>query len=145
MPHFERSIEIAGSAAEIYQLISKMESFPKFMDNVVEVEIVQKKENSTITAWSAEIDGRSLEWKEKDIFRPDQNAIYFELIEGDLDKLVGQWQCHNQGELTELKLIIDFEYGVPMLSAIVTPVLEKKLISNSEEMLAAIKAKVEHS
>ncbi|MBM7623397.1 type II toxin-antitoxin system RatA family toxin [Sporohalobacter salinus] len=143
MPDIENSILIDGEMEEVYEVAKDMENYPQFMENIVEVKVVERGENTTITSWIAEVDDKRLTWKEKDIFDPENKHISYKLIEGDLKKFSGEWQFEEKNMGTKLRLTVNFEFGVPMLSAVVNPILKKKVISNSKAMLKAIKEEVE--
>jgi ribosome-associated toxin RatA of RatAB toxin-antitoxin module len=143
MPYVESSIEIKGDIEEVYKIASDMESYPQFMENVNSVEVLKREEDKTITAWVTEVDGRKLTWRERDIFDFQKNRIYYEQIEGDLKKFSGEWRFAEKDEITEVMLTVDFDFGIPMLAPLLNPILKKKVISNSESMLSAIKQKAE--
>ncbi|ADL12872.1 type II toxin-antitoxin system RatA family toxin [Acetohalobium arabaticum] len=143
MPDVENSILIDGEIGEVYEVAKDMESYPRFMENVVEVKVVKEGENTTITSWVAEVDGKRLAWKERDIFDPENKHIFYELVEGDLKKFSGEWKFEEKNRGTQLRLTVDFEFGISMLSSVVNPILKKKVMSNSQAMLEAIKEEVE--
>lgn len=143
MPDIENSILIDGDIEEVYEVAKDMESYPQFMENVVEVKVVNRGKNTTVTSWVAEVDGKRLEWRERDLFDPENKHISYELIEGDLKKFTGEWQLEEKSECTQLRLTVDFDFGVSMLSSVINPMLKKKVISNSKAMLEAIKEEVE--
>lgn len=143
MPQVENSITIDGEVEKAYQIAQDMESYPQFMENVINVEVVEREANQTITSWKTEVDGRELEWKERDTFDYENNRIHYEQIEGDLKKFNGKWEFKTIEGKTEVVLTVDFEFGVPMLAPVLNPVLKKKINSNLQSMLSAIKQKVE--
>ena len=57
-----------GEAQEAYEIASKMEDYPKFMENLESVKVLERGENYTITDWVAKVDGRDFKWQEKDVF-----------------------------------------------------------------------------
>ena len=46
-------------------------------------------------------------------------------------------------EGTEVSLLVDFEFGIPMIAGLLNPILKKKVRENSENMLTAVKAQIE--
>ena len=143
MPYVENTILVDGNADDVYQLASDMESYPQFMENVRSVEVLERAEDTTVTAWETEVDGREISWKERDYFDKQQQKIYYEQIEGDLEEFKGQWKITAQKEATQVTLSVEFEFGIPMLGPVLNPILKKKVASNSEAMLKAIKEEVE--
>jgi len=44
-----------------------------------------------------------------------------------------------------IKLAVDFEFGIPMISGLLNPILKRKVRDNSKNMLKAVKEKMEVS
>ena len=63
--------------------------------------------------------------------------------EGDLKKMEGEWRLVPVSEGTEVSLLVDFEFGIPMIAGLLNPILKKKVRENSENMLTAVKAQIE--
>ena len=49
----------------------------------------QIEENQTITHWISNVDGRIIQWTERDIFDDEQMQITYSQIAGDLRKMEG--------------------------------------------------------
>ncbi|SJZ88732.1 type II toxin-antitoxin system RatA family toxin [Selenihalanaerobacter shriftii] len=143
MPYVESSILINGSVEEVYEIAKEMERYPQFMEDVISVDVINREENTTITAWVTDIDGKKIVWKERDIFDFDNKVIHYEQIEGDLKEFTGEWRFTPINDATKVVLTVDFEFGIPMIAPLLNPVLKKKVISNSEAMLSAIKSEIE--
>lgn len=143
MPFVETAILINGSPKEAYTIAKDMEQYPQFMENVKEIKVQERLADSTITAWVTDVDGRILKWREKDIFDDDNLHISYNQIDGDLKKFAGEWLFAKTNTGTEVKLTVDFELGIPMISGLINPLLIKKTRSNCQAMLLGIKEKVE--
>lgn len=50
----------------------------------------------------------------------------------------GEWILKKTASGSEVKLTVDFEFGIPMLAGLLNPVLKRKVRENSENMLSAI-------
>ncbi|GAX91086.1 type II toxin-antitoxin system RatA family toxin [Effusibacillus lacus] len=144
MPSVEIRETIRGRPEEVYELIRDMESYPRFMPSLNEVKVLERGDNWTITSWDTTLNGMSFKWRERDVFDHAGNRIRYEQVEGDLKKFEGEWIVEQEGEYTRVTLTVDFEFGVPMLSALLNPVAKVKLRQNGESMLKAIKHKFEN-
>lgn len=138
MPFVEVSLPIKAERAQIYPLLKEMTKYPEFMDDLVSVDILEHGENSTITKWISNVDGRRIAWIEHDIFDDSTMHIAYRQIEGDLKKFEGEWILTPVPEGTEIKLTVDFEFGIPMIAGLLNPILKKKVKDNSMKMLKAI-------
>lgn len=145
MPYIECVIDVYGSPAEAYEIAKNMEEYPKFMENLEYVKILERGDGYTITDWLAKVDGRDFKWQEKDVFDDANFTITYKQTAGDLKKFEGQWSFVQQGDITRITLTVDFEMGIPVLAALLNPILKKKVKSNSDAMLEAIKKKVERA
>jgi ribosome-associated toxin RatA of RatAB toxin-antitoxin module len=139
MPYVEVNTTIKGDIKRIWAIVSDMASYPQFMPNLKTVTIEERAGNTTVSKWVSNVDGRIISWRERDVFFPDDYRIEYTQVSGDLKKFEGKWQLSPDGETVNVLLTVDFEFGVPMLAALLNPLLKKKVRENSEGMLAAIK------
>ncbi len=143
MPYVETKTVIRGDGRKIYDIISDMAAYPNFMKDLVSVEILERGENTTVSHWVSNVDGRRIVWTERDTFYPDELKITYAQTEGDLKKMEGQWlivPCEGGCEVT---LAVDFEFGIPMIAGLLNPILKKKVRENSENMLNSVKEQIE--
>ena len=145
MPYVEVVMPIACQPENLYPFVKNMEKYPQFMQDLTSVEVIERGKNSTITKWVSNVDGRIIKWTEKDIFDDANYQISYQQIDGDLKKFAGEWILTPISEGTEVKLTVDFEFGIPMIAGLLNPILKRKVRLNSENMLKAIKAQVEKS
>lgn len=145
MPYIECSVFARGDARAAYEIATNMEDYPKFMENLDKVTVVERGDGYTITDWVAKVDGKDFKWQEKDIFDPENMKITYKLTAGDLQKFEGEWRFEPVEEGVKITLTVDFEMGIPMLAGLLNPIAKKKLKSNSEAMLEAIKGKIENN
>lgn len=143
MPYIETKTVIKGTPASIYEIIKDMAAYPSFMSDLVSVEILERGEGYTISHWVSNVDGRKIVWTERDEFFPEENKITYCQIEGDLKKMEGKWQLLPVADGVEVMLSVDFEFGIPMIAGLLNPILKRKVRENSENMLAAVKEKIE--
>ena len=139
MPYVEVSTVVRGEMAKIWPIVADMESYPKFMPNLDSVAVTERGENTSVSKWVSNVDGRVIAWTERDVFMPERHRIEYRQISGDLKKFEGFWQLAETPDGVSIVLTVDFEFGIPMVAALLNPLLKKKVRENSEGMLAAIK------
>ena len=143
MPYIECTVIVRGDAREAYEMAKKMEDYPQFMENVNSVKIIENGPGYTITDWDTNVDGKQFKWQEKDTFDDQNLSIKYKQTTGDLKKFEGEWRFEREEGGTRITLTVDFEMGIPMVSGLLNPILKKKVKTNSEAMLEAIKKLVE--
>jgi len=143
MPSVEVSQVMRGDRAKVYELISDMESYPRFMESLNSVEVVERGDGWTVTAWDTSIHGMKFRWQERDEFDPENYRIRYNQVAGDLKRFEGEWRVEEEAGDVKVTLRVDFDFGVPMLSSLLNPVASLKLRQNSTSMLQAIKNRCE--
>lgn len=122
----------------VFALLSDMSAFPRFMKSVDSVTIEESGPGYTISRWKAHIQGGSFEWRERDQFDPEAGEIRYEQLSGDLKVFRGFWRIAERDGTCEVTLQTEFEFGVPMLAALLNPVGKWAIRENSRAMLHAI-------
>lgn len=143
MPFVEVTMPVMCDRHEIYPILKEMERYPDFMEDLISVEVLERKENTTVTKWVSNVDGRTIKWTELDVFDDENLHISYRQLEGDLKRFEGEWSLTPIEGGTEIKLTVDFEFGIPMIAGLLNPILKKKVRENSANMLKAIKEKME--
>jgi coenzyme Q-binding protein COQ10 len=144
MPYVEVTLPVQADPSEIYPILKDMGKYPEFMADLVSVEVLERLDDTTVTKWVSNVDGRIIRWTEQDVFDDARMHITYRQIEGDLKKFEGQWVLTPIDGGTEIKLTVDFEFGIPMIAGLLNPILKKKVRINSENMLKAIKDRLEN-
>lgn len=145
MPYVEVHKTVEAGREKVLPIIKKMEDYPLFMADLKEVNVLERGDNYTITHWVSNVDGRTIQWTERDTFYDDEWRIHYQQTEGDLKKMEGEWRLTETDGGTDIMLTVDFEFGIPMIAGLLNPILKMKVRDNSENMLAAVKAKVEEN
>jgi len=145
MPYVETSIAIAAPARVVYELAKDQERFPQFMPDVEAVTVLEVHSDHTLSRWKTLVEEAPIEWIEEDRFYDDALRIEYKLLEGDLDTFEGAWTFDERDGVTYVKLTVDYDFGVPTLAELIGPTLQKKVVENSEMMLAALKNEAERS
>ena len=143
MPFVKSDILIKGDKNAIYQVIQNMEDYPRFMERLVSVTVLERGKNYDISHWVSNVDGRKIVWTERDDFYPEDFKITYQQTDGDLKKMEGVWELNDEAEGVRVSLTVDFEFGIPMIAGLLNPLLVRKVRENSEAMLAAVKGQIE--
>ena len=143
MPYVETSIAITAPARVVYELAKDQERFPEFMPDVETVAVIERHPDRVIARWKTLVEEAPIEWTEEDRFDDAALRIDYKLLEGDLEKFEGFWTFAERDGVTQVQLGVDFDFGVPTLAELIGPTLRKKVLENSEMMLAALKKQAE--
>jgi ribosome-associated toxin RatA of RatAB toxin-antitoxin module len=138
MPYVEVHKLIGAEPDRVFEVLSDMESFPRFMENVVSVKVVRRDEGSTDSQWHVILQGAPFRWLERDTFLPQEGRITYQQISGDLKRFEGEWRVVPQDGGTSVTLTTDFEFGMPMIASLLNPVAKLILRRNAEAMLDAL-------
>ena len=141
MPTVEVKYRVPAPIDAVYAVVSDMESYPKFMKAMESIRVVERGDGYTVTEWVARLQGVRFGWTEKDLYYPDQYRITYDQTAGDLKTFRGYWQLTSTEDGTDVVLVTEFEFGIPMLAAMLNPVAKLALKSNSVAMLEAIGAR----
>ncbi|HEY5340601.1 MAG TPA: SRPBCC family protein [Candidatus Aquilonibacter sp.] len=143
MSYVETRIAIAASARAVYELAKDQERFPDFMPDVETVRVLERHPDRVISRWKTLVEEAPIEWTEEDRFDDAALRIDYALLEGDLDTFEGAWTFEERDGLTHVLLTVEYDFGVPTLAELIGPTLQKKVMENSEMMLAALKSQAE--
>lgn len=143
MPYVEVSKVINAPKGSLYGILKDMEKYPQFMKDLKSVKVLERHENTTLTEWETTIMGNKIKWVEKDIFDDANHHIRYHQKSGDLHKFEGEWILTEIDQGTRVTLTVDFEIGVPMLAGLINPVAKLMIKDNCENMLNALKLKME--
>ncbi|MFW6108455.1 MAG: type II toxin-antitoxin system RatA family toxin [bacterium] len=143
MPHVRVSEFIRSEPAAVYALFRDPEDFPSFMPNVQRVAVTERGDGWSVSEWETDLDGAPLTWREVDSYDEAGHVVNFRLIEGDIERMEGWWafQRHEGGTLAVCE--IDYDLGVSVIEEAVGPVILEKLTHNIDQMLMAVKDRVE--
>ncbi|NLO05417.1 MAG: hypothetical protein GX131_06255 [candidate division WS1 bacterium] len=141
----ESKLLIAAPVDEVYEVARDIERFPEFMDDVVEVEILEQTPQRQVSRWVALIEefNRTLKWTEEDFWNRDEHRCDFQMLEGDFTAYSGVWTFEEEDGGTLAKLVVDYEYAIPLIGPLIKKILHRKVQDNCDNMLAAIKGEVE--
>lgn len=138
MPRVEVKKVIPGKVEEVYRLCRDIASFPRFMQNVKKIEILERGPDWQLTAWEAVLQGRTFRWKEREEFDHRIPLIRYRQVEGDLKQFEGEWRFVPADGGTEVTLTCEFALGIPLLEPVLHPLATLAVRQNVEAMLGAL-------
>lgn len=148
MPEVAVSVHLAAPPERVWALVSDMEAFPRYMAPVESVRVLERGEGHTLSEWVARLQGMRFRWVERDDFHPALGRIDYRLVQGDLARFEGAWQltpppgAEGEAAATDVRLTCAFDFGLPMLAAMLDPVGRVLLRRNVEAMLRGLEAEV---
>ena len=145
MPTVTSEAVIAAPVEPVYAIARDVERFPQFMEDVAEVEILERTPERQVSRWVGVVKefNRQIKWTEEDFWNEADHSCEFRMIEGDFSEYSGTWSFAAEGEGTRATLVINYAYNVPLIGALIQSVLKKKMQQNCDSMLQAIKAEAE--
>ena len=147
MPHVESAIVINGDIERVYELAKDIESFPEFMPDVKSITVLERTDDGkrTVVEWVGIIKEfkTTIKWVEEDICDDDKKECRFNLVKGDYGAYSGLWRFEQVDGDTRFVSELDFEYDVPLIGPLIKNIIARKMKENLDNMLAAIKQKVE--
>lgn len=146
MPLVEVNVRLYAPVHEVWSLLRDLSNYPRLMEPVHALDIIEDGADWTIAEWEVELKGSMLKWIEREERFPQEYKINFQQISGDLEKFEGYWKLESLSSLvTQASLKIDFEIGIPMLKDMLEPIAEKALRENAKKMLLSLAPEFETS
>jgi|LSQX01.3.fsa_nt_gb ribosome-associated toxin RatA of RatAB toxin-antitoxin module len=142
MPYVERSMVVRGAVDEVYELAKDFPAYAGHMPDVRSVTVKERGEGYTVTAWDVAVMGRAFRWTERDEFDDAARVIRYRQLSGDLAEFKGEWRFEDTDDGVRVVLSVEFELGIPMLAALLNPVLIKAVESNADQLLQALGRRV---
>ena len=120
MPKVQDEIVVAAPIDTVFRAWHNFENFPRFMDNIQEVRVV----SSGRSHWKAQGPlGSDAEWDAEVTLDEPNQAIGWRSIEGNSSvKTAGRVNFEPQGEMTKLRVILDYDAPAGAVGNIVTKI-----------------------
>lgn len=138
MPHVEKSRVVPLPYERVWQAVTDVESFSTFMDSVDSITVLEKGPNYSREKWVARLRGAPFRWEEEDRHYPEEGRIAYRQTQGDLKTFEGEWRLERVEAGTRVTFTCDFEFGIPMISALLNPVAGLLIGENIDAMLDGI-------
>jgi ribosome-associated toxin RatA of RatAB toxin-antitoxin module len=113
------------------------------MASVESVKVLERPgPDETLSEWVCRLQGMRFRWTERDEFARTEGVIRYRQVAGDLRRFEGEWQLTpapgTGAAETDVRLRTLFDFGLPMLSAMLDPVARIALRKNVEAMLRGL-------
>lgn len=141
MPKVEVSAGIRADLDKAYETAKDAYRTGRFGNttNVRSVTVLEEGPDYSVSEWDVVLQGKGFKWTERDTYDEERKAIRFEQVKGDLAKLSGECLFEEGTEGVAASMWVDFDFGVPMLAAILNPIATAALRKNLREMLDCLK------
>jgi uncharacterized membrane protein len=145
MPTVENQATINAPIDKAYAVAKDAERFPEFMPDVKSLEVVERDGPRVVTRWVGAIPRFNLtvKWTEEDLWDDAEHTCRFRQLEGDYDSMSGVWRLEEAAEGTLFTSVVEYEYNVPVVGALVKKVIQHLVRSNIQSALEAIKRRAE--
>lgn len=146
MPTVNSEIAVNAPVDRVYAIARDIERFPKFMEDVQSVKILEQTPERQVSEWSSVIKefNRTIRWTEADYWDDEAKTCRWEQLEGDFSNYEGTWEfVAGEDGGTVARLSIDYDYNVPLIGRLIQSIIRKKMQDNVEAMLQAIKGEAE--
>jgi ribosome-associated toxin RatA of RatAB toxin-antitoxin module len=86
----------------------------------------------------------TVKWVQEDRWDDSTYRDEFTMLRGDMDRMEGWWQFTATGDGgTRFDSLVDYEYNVPLIGAMVKALIKKKMTDNLQATMDAIKRQSE--
>lgn len=148
MPRIEQSIEIKAPIEKVYEIARNVEAFPEFMSDLQSLNVLERSPDNrrTVTEWVGLINAVKMKvrWTQEDLWDDASYRDDFRMLQGDMDRMEGSWEFISEGAAqTRFISVVDYEYNVPMVGAMVKGLIKKLMTENLQSTLSAIKQRSE--
>lgn len=145
MPTVATTAWIDAPLERVYEIAKDNRSFPEYMKDVKSLVVVEDAGDRVVSDWVGVIPSFlvKVRWRQEDVWDDATHSCKFRQIEGDYDKLEGEWRFHEENGGTRFDSALEYEYHVPTLGPLVKKVIYGIVVKNMENVLGAIKNRAE--
>jgi ribosome-associated toxin RatA of RatAB toxin-antitoxin module len=150
MPRVESKTIIKAPLQIVWELAQDVEKLPQIMPDLVSVKILEQEQvtpvtTRVVTEWQGRIKqfNRNMSWTEEDVWNHEDHTCHFWQIRGDFTDYRGDYTFRDTGGATEVHLVVDYTFEIPLLGAIIKNVLQKLMQANADGMLKAMTEEAE--
>ena len=145
MPTVETTTWIDAPLNKVYAIAQKNEDFPDFMKDVLSLKVESSEGGRVVSDWVGLVSafGLKVRWKQEDVWDDGAHLCRFRQLAGDYDKLEGEWKFAEENGGTRFDSVVDYEYNVPTIGALIKKVIHGLVVKNLDDTLAAIKSRAE--
>jgi len=148
MPRIEQSVTIQAPIAEVYRVAKNVEMFPKFMEDLQSLTVLERSPDGarTVTEWVGLIREfrMNVKWVQEDKWDDSSYRDDFVMLRGDMDRFYVYWKVTPENDkVTRFDSMVDYEYNVPLIGPMVKSLIKKKMTDNLQATMDAIKRESE--
>jgi 3-oxoacyl-[acyl-carrier-protein] synthase III/ribosome-associated toxin RatA of RatAB toxin-antitoxin module len=133
---------LSGHTVEhVWAALKNFERYADFMKDVISVEVDRIDSSQWLSVWNVHLNGVQFSWVEKDILEAP-HRLAFELVEGDVEMLAGEWLIKQRPDGVEVTLSMEFDLGIPSMSQTLDPLARRALKSNVDGLLEGLDSMV---
>ncbi len=130
---------ILASIERIWDVVNDVESYPRIMNHVRSVKVLERGSNYRRTAWEMELKGCAMRWVEREEIDAERHRIDYRSLEGDIAQFEGFWQFEPLADGScRATISVLFDIGIPLMSDMLNPVAERAIRESSLMMLTSI-------
>ena len=141
MPVIEVRRVLSAPLDKVVAIAKNVEDYPRFMPDVKSVKVLESEDDGKLqkVEWVGVIKqfAREIRWVQEDRW-VSPTRVEFRQIRGDYDRMEGYWEFADADGATEFTNVLDYEYRVPLLGALVTKVVEFLVRQNLESIMDGI-------
>lgn len=139
MPRVITEKKISGLSVDtVWSIARDLESYPKFMEQVISVEFVDAVAGVTASSWVVLFNGNELRWIEADEFDNIRRRMTFKQLEGDLATWEGSFEAIEIDGGVQCRYEVEFDLGIPALADVLHPLGERAIADNCAQILQSI-------
>lgn len=145
MPLVEVAEVIDAPVDKVWDIVNDVESYPRLMEHVRSLKVLESGPNYRHTAWEVELKGCIMRWVEREDSDPERYRIEYRQLKGDLSQFEGYWQLEALTPATSRAILsVRFEIGIPTLSEMLNPIAESAIRDTSQKMLMSLASEAAH-
>lgn len=123
---------------DVYKKIGNFKNYNKYVDIVRSISVENIDQNTSISSWEIEFENGILRWKERDVFEDKDKVIFFEMIEGDIEKFNGYWKIIKNKSGCQILFFADYDLGINMLNDILDSIAGNLLLDTIKSILIGL-------
>ncbi|MCW5936651.1 MAG: SRPBCC family protein [Fimbriimonadaceae bacterium] len=145
MPRVETTVLIEAPIERVYEIAKDNEAFPEYMKDVQSLTIVERDGGRIVSDWVGVVSAFNVKvrWRQEDLWDDSAKVCRFRQVSGDYDSMSGEWTFREEAGGTRFESVLDYEYSVPGIGALVKKVLHGLVVKNMDDTLKAIKGRAE--
>lgn len=143
MPKFNYVVDVSADIKKAYSVLKNVTEYSDFMKPVKEINIINKKGNTSLVKWNVLYDGVSIEWTEEIVCNDNDFSINFKSLSGNYSRF-GIWKIfkNNKNNKTSVSLDITYDWNAPNFEYFFGDVYKQKAEKATKGMLYALKKRL---